>query len=206
MGKIKNILIDWFELFTYGIYGAGEMGRLVETIGLSKEAYMEKDTGETWELHHVLSRGGCNERYYWESLIESGNWNVTTDQLMALTDEVVKHTIPGTADMVRQLREQGYRIILISDLWEELKERILLNYPWIMQLFDARYFSCDFHMIKSDPGFFKFILDCENIKPEESIFIDDYYVNVNRAKEAGIQGIVFENAIQTKQELARMLA
>ena len=40
--RIKNILIDWFELFTYGIYGKGEMGRLVETIGLSREAYMKK--------------------------------------------------------------------------------------------------------------------------------------------------------------------
>ena len=204
--RIKNILIDWFELFTYGIYGKGEMGRLVETIGLSREAYMEKDEGETWELHHLLNRGLCNERYYWESLIESGNWKVTPDQLMALTDEVVKCTIPGTADTVWQLRKQGYRLILVSDLWEEMKERVLLNYPWIMQLFDARYFSCDFRMIKSDPGFFEFILACEEINPEETLFIDDYYVNVERAAETGIRGIVFENALQMKQELTRVLA
>ncbi len=40
-----------------------------------------------------------------------------------------------------------------------------------------------------------------NIVPDETIFIDDNELNIKKAEEVGIHGIVFKNAKQLKEEL-----
>ena len=201
--RIK-LLIDWFEVLTNGIYGAGEMGRLVETIGLSKEEYMLKDNGRCWELLQKNNRGLISERKYWKEVIAETNWEVTAEQMMALTDRAVATPIPGTLDVLRDLHAMGYELILVSDLGHELKERILTYYPWINQLYRQKYFSCDYGKIKSDPGYFEFIMKSEGIEPGKAVFIDDYHINVARAAEAGITGVLFKDAIQLKETLTEM--
>lgn len=198
---IKHILIDWFEVFSNGIYGAGEMGRLIEKVGLSLDDYMLKDNGYCWDELQKLNRGIINEKRYWRNVIQHTGWKVTVEQMMAITDEAVRIPILGTLDVAKDLHAKGYQLILISDLGFELKERILLAYPWIKQLFGAHYFSCDYGKIKADQGYFEFILNQEGINPNEALFIDDYFVNVARAEDAGIQGIIFKNALQLKQDL-----
>lgn len=206
MNKVKHIgLIDFFEVIADGIYGKTSMGKIVESeLGLSREAYMEKDNGPSWGEHRRLCRGLITEREYWEGLIKAGNWDVTPEQLAWATDQAVKHPVPGTTDVLRELKAQGCTLILVSDLWEELKNRILLNYPWINSLFDKRHYSYEYGMVKSDPLFFKKILEQEKVNPDECFFVDDYYVNVEMAQKAGITGIVFEDAIQLKRELVKL--
>ena len=200
---IKNILVDWFEVQSNGMYGVGEMGRLVQKVGLSREEYMHKDS-DRFDLLNKLNRGQITEKRYWKGVLERTGWNVTVEQMMGLVDEAVRIPIPGTFDVLNNLHKQGYNLILVSDLGFELKERILDYYPWINQLFSGKYFSCDHDRIKSDPGCFEFIIEQEGINPDASIFIDDYDKNVARATEAGITGVLFQGAVQLKATLTEM--
>ena len=202
--QIKYILFDWFEVFSNGIYGVGEMGRLVETIGLSKEDYMLKDEGFSWDLLQKQNRGLIPEKKYWKDVIADTGWNVTPEQMMELTDKAVAIPIPGTFNLAHDLYMMGYKLILVSDLGFELKERVLKDYPWVNQMFSSKYFSCDYGKIKKDPGYFEFILENEGIHHDEAIFIDDYHVNVSRAAEAGITGVLFKDALQLKETLTEM--
>ena len=43
-----------------------------------------------------------------------------------------------------------------------------------------------------------------NIRPEETLFIDDFEGNIRRAQESGIDGIVFKDAVQLREELEKM--
>jgi len=201
MKQIRYILTDWFEVFSNGIYGKGEMGRLVEKVGLTREDYMEKDVEVNWTLLQELNRGNITEKVYWKKVIAETGWNVTPEQMITLTDEVVKIPIPGTAEIARDLHGMGYKFILISDLCPRTKTRILLSYPWITQLYEHTFFSCDYGKLKSDPGYFSFILEQTGINPEEAFFFDDYDVNVDVAKSVGINGVVFEDAIQLKDAM-----
>jgi putative hydrolase of the HAD superfamily len=79
------------------------------------------------------------------------------------------------------------------------------QYPWLLELFEHRYYSFATGQIKSDPDYFEKICRDAGVNPAESLFIDDYDVNVNRAREAGMQGIVFENSAQLRTELERGL-
>ena len=45
------------------------------------------------------------------------------------------------------------------------------------------------------------MLKQNQIMANETLFIDDLDVNINRAEETGIHGILFQNANQLKEEL-----
>ncbi len=62
------------------------------------------------------------------------------------------------------------------------------------------------HMIKkrkTEPVIFQKILTHFNIKPEETIFIDDGEKYVTIAKKLGIHGIIFKSVEQIKEELEK---
>ena len=73
-----------------------------------------------------------------------------------------------------------------------------------INLFDKKIFSYDIGSIKSDQQTFRTVLNQTQILADETIFIDDNEVNVKRAEEVGIKGIVFKNAEQLKSELAKI--
>lgn len=53
-------------------------------------------------------------------------------------------------------------------------------------LFEKTYFSYELNMRKPDIKIFKFVLDNNNLKPEETLLIDDYYENIESARKLGI--------------------
>lgn len=68
--------------------------------------------------------------------------------------------------------------------------------------FDATIFSCAEKTMKPERKIYLIALDRLEVKPQESIFIDDKPEYVEGAIRVGINGIVFENPDQLKRELA----
>ena len=195
------ILCDWFETIGYGIYGKGKMGDLVEQqLGLKREEY---DNKRSWELLKELSRGKLTEREYWTKVIEEAGWSYTPEQMIALTDQVVKYPVPGTDGILQELHAKGYDLYLVSDLHEEIKDRIIATYPWITQMFKRCYWSFESGMLKSDPDLFETILRDIGCEPGLTTFIDDYIENINAARGLGIKGILFEDARQLRDKLTK---
>ena len=54
-------------------------------------------------------------------------------------------------------------------------------------LFDKVYYSSDIKMRKPDQEIFEYVLDQNNLSPEETLFIDDNEENIAAAKNVGIQ-------------------
>ena len=203
---IKNVFFDFFEVFANGMYGLGEMGRLVEQrFGIPAIEYHQKDTGESWELWKKLNRAEIGEVEYWNKILEIHPWKLSPQEFIQCTRDAMKVEIPGTLQVAKELYGKGYNLYLVSDVWGEMRDAKYRQYPWLKEIFKKRYFSCDFGQIKSDPDYFEKICQDAGVNPAESLFIDDYDVNVNRAIEAGMQGIVFENATQLRTELERGL-
>jgi 2-haloacid dehalogenase len=58
-------------------------------------------------------------------------------------------------------------------------------------------------MRKPTPEFYQILLDRYNVKPEESLFIDDNYRNILAAEKLGINSIHFTSPEQLKEELLK---
>jgi putative hydrolase of the HAD superfamily len=112
--------------------------------------------------------------------------------------------------MLRKLRKEGYRIILLSNTnqymmdWAESTAFDGEGHP-VGDYFDAVYLSFRVKMMKPDEQFFNYVLMQEQILPEETIFIDDGPRNVAAASQLGINTLCPVNGEDWTGDLEEML-
>lgn len=96
--------------------------------------------------------------------------------------------------LLETLRKQGYRLALASNTNEFMMSWTCSNEfdgkgNSIKHYMDKLYVSYKIGALKPSKRFFEYILDNENVKPEETLFIDDSSNNVDAAKSMGINTI-----------------
>lgn len=110
-----------------------------------------------------------------------------------INDEIMK--------LIKTLKTNGYKIFILSDnnidTYDHLKTTELDKY------IDEWYISAHYNATKSDSKLFEIFLNESNIKANESYFIDDKRINIEKAKNLGMEGFVldwtnndFENLIE----------
>ena len=126
-----------------------------------------------------------------------------------LLDEVVKLVtmwdrpiveLPGTYDLVRELKERGCGIYLLSnastrqhDYWPRVR---------CSEFFDGTMISADVKLMKPDKRIFYLMLDTFGLKAEDCLFIDDHGPNVEAARSCGIKALQFRgSADEIKNEV-----
>ena len=196
---IKNIIFDLSEVIITGYIGLEYM--IEEEKGIPAKDF-KKRKDDTIEFFLDTMRGNHTEDEYWTYMLEGTNWNIDVQDLKKLIRKFMNIPLDGTASIVKELKDK-YTLILLSDHVEEWMNYILENNN-IIPLFDYKYFSYQYKKIKKDEGIFKFVLNDLNIRPEETLFIDDFEGNIRRAQESGIDGIVFKDAVQLREDLEKM--
>jgi putative hydrolase of the HAD superfamily len=104
---------------------------------------------------------------------------------------------------------------IIRRLQGRYKLAVLSNSPpglaqWLadwnmLELFDTVFCSGDEGVVKPDPAAFEITMQRLAVKPEEAVFIDDTDEHVGASRKMGLHGIVFTNAEELGEELARLL-
>lgn len=64
------------------------------------------------------------------------------------------------------------------------------------EYFKKAFYSCEIGLRKPDADSFQWILDQENIKAEETLFIDDSIQNIEKAQKMGFQTILFTDGMK----------
>lgn len=100
-----------------------------------------------------------------------------------------REQIPGMEDLVRRLKETGYRIWLLSNA-SAMQPKYWQKVP-VSRYFDGTLISCDVKTVKPSREIYKLFTEKFSLKPEECLFIDDAPANVAGAIACGWQGIVF---------------
>ena len=110
---------------------------------------------------------------------------------------------PYAKEFVKQLKEAGYSIYLLSNYGEE-------NFSYVKDIFtfmpyvDGKIISYEVKTIKPEPAIYQALLDTYPILPDESVFLDDRKENIEGAKNFGFHTILFTQPDQAKEELRRM--
>jgi len=101
--------------------------------------------------------------------------------------------IEGMADLVRELKGEGYGIYLLSNASFVLRD----YFPRIpgSECFDGLMVSAEEKLLKPQHEIFEAFLARFCLKPETCFFIDDTPINVEGAMVAGIRGTVFRGDI-----------
>ena len=103
------------------------------------------------------------------------------------------YDIPAERIEVLEQVKKNYQILLLSNSNEihyDLYVRDLqlrFGYREFDELFDKSYFSFDVHLSKPDPEVYEFIMNQHDLKPSETLFIDDNEENIAAASKLGLK-------------------
>jgi putative hydrolase of the HAD superfamily len=116
-----------------------------------------------------------------------------TDQEIDDAWNALLYDIPRERIEVIENVKKNYNILLLSNSNEihyDLYVRDLqlrFGYNEFGDLFNQAYFSFDLHLSKPDEEIYEFVMYQEDLKPEETLFIDDRIENIEAAKKLGFQ-------------------
>ncbi len=103
-------------------------------------------------------------------------------------------------NLVKKLKESGYTLLLLSNQTKAGMKNIVKKFG-LNDVFNTIYNSADLGMTKNNPNTFRLIIKKERLNPKGTLFIDDRKHNVEMAESFGMQGILYENLQQLKEEI-----
>lgn len=109
-------------------------------------------------------------------------------------------------DCLKRLRQEGYRVILLSNTNPFMMSWALSpdfdgQGHSLEDYMDALYLSYKCRVMKPSPEFFRQVLLGEQIMPEETLFVDDGPRNVAAASQMGIYTYCPENGADWTKEV-----
>jgi putative hydrolase of the HAD superfamily len=107
----------------------------------------------------------------------------------------------GTVEIIKEL-SKNYHIAYLSNV-DKVRYDYVTNHVMkgILHYFDYEFASFKMRCIKPSPLIYKKVIAKMKLRPEDIIFIDNDYHNVQAAKGLGITSILFTRAALLRKEL-----
>ena len=108
-----------------------------------------------------------------------------------------------TESWIKQLKKEGYRVYYLSNFFQKADEdcKDLMAF---LELMDGGILSYKEKVTKPDRQIYELLLERYALKAEECVFLDDMEKNIIGAREAGIQGILFQGREQAVADLQKL--
>ncbi|WP_026881517.1 HAD family hydrolase [Clostridium akagii] len=160
------------------------------------EVYKEVFQSEEWVM---LDRGTLTEKEAISILI---NRSKNGDFIkLAFEDWYDLMTpIEGTVKILKELKKAKYKIYFLSNFQLLAFENVTKRYDFF-KLFDGGVVSYKEKLIKPEENIYKKIIERYQLKPEESIFIDDVQANIDGAEKLNFGTILFEKSTDLREKL-----
>jgi epoxide hydrolase-like predicted phosphatase len=189
-------------------------GVIVRTLDWSGRSKWEEKLGlQPHELERLVFRGEMGVKASLGAATVDDVWRWVIQQLGIpdnSRDQLQKDFFAGDdvddelVDYIRKLKSK-FKTGIISNAWPDT--RYWLEEQWrIADAFDHIIISAEVGIAKPDPRIYRLALDALQVTPAEAVFIDDFEENIAGACSLGMQGIRFQDRVQTILELETLLA
>ena len=179
--------------------------------GMMKKLGFDEETLQTVnqavfqnELWNESDRGVLSPEELLEAFIAN---NPAYEKEIRQVIDAVGDTIslmPYAVEWVKGLKERGYHLYILSNYAEYTYEKTSHKMEFLPYM-DGVVFSYRCKLIKPEKEIYEYICKTYELKPEESVFLDDRKDNVEAARNMGMHGIVFENYAQGSETLEQLL-
>ncbi|MEK6906601.1 MAG: HAD family phosphatase [Nanoarchaeota archaeon] len=105
-------------------------------------------------------------------------------------------------NIVSKLKKQGYKVAILSDQWQVSKKAVISESQ--IKQFDVSVVSCDVGIRKPNPKIYFLTLKRLNLKPNQTVFIDNQSWNIKPAKKIGMNTILFKDNNQLIKQLKKL--
>ena len=197
---IRNIVFDLGKVLV-----DFEPERCMNALGFSEEAkraFRAKIFPAVWEECDRIPYNDEEVRKRFKSCLPG--FEAEVDSLWDDPTSITK-VYPYTAPWIRELKEKGLRVYILSNYGKRSFEINSAHYGFL-SMTDGQVISYDVQRVKPDPEIYLILCDRFGLIPTESVFIDDREENVLAAEKLGFNGIVFSGFRETKNCLDKLLA
>ena len=194
---IKAIIFDYG-----GVVGTNVMSFIHERVARKVGLPFEIVKGEYKKFSSTVQKGKMSMHMFWLKLGEA--LKIEPNELEEIWMDVFEEEIKineEVKEIIRLLKNGGYKVALCTNNVPSFVERHKRNGDF--DIFPVQIISCEVGMRKPDREIYEFILKKLNVRAEECVFIDDRPVNVEAAKSVGMNGILFRDIKQLREELKK---
>lgn len=92
---------------------------------------------------------------------------------------------------------------LISNAWSDLRDYIVREK--FDDAFDHMTISAEVCVAKPEAEIYQIALEQAGVSPNEAVFVDDFYVNIEGCEKVGMKGIHFKDTQSALQQLKLLL-
>ncbi len=175
---IGNVLLKFNRDYLLSHFYQGEEYDYIKHVIFKDWEKMDDDTLTPAEhLQSVLDVLPKRLHYVAEGLL------TTWEDYMIYTD--------GIIDLVKDLKESGYKLYILSNMTTHFIKRE--NKFEILKFFDGIVYSAPIKIMKPNPEIYKHILEKYSLNPTECLFIDDMKTNLAGAARFGIKTFLFND-------------
>jgi len=186
---LGGVLVDWDPRYLYRnlFDDPDEMESFLAEV-TSAEWNSHQDAGRPWAEGIELLVAEHPER---RELIEAfhSRW-----------PEMLAGEIPGTVDVLAELRTTGVRLLALSN-WSAETFPIARERFDFLEWFEAIVISAEVGVNKPDQRIFEHFVERFGIEPAATLFVDDASANVDAATVVGFRPILFTDADALRREL-----
>ena len=151
----------------------------------------------------LMERGRATEAQFFEAVRGCLNARIEDCQIRSAYLSILGEPMPGMAELIRDLKARGVRVVGLTDISPGHLEQIL-SYPAVA-LLETLIASCRTGYRKPEAGAYRAALAALGTSPGETLFVDDRPENVAGAAVLGLRAIEFYGAEALKEELADLM-
>jgi 2-haloacid dehalogenase len=190
---LGGVLIDWNPLYVFDPMFDNEE---------KKKYFFENICTSDW--NEKQDAGRSLKEATEELVTKHPEWKEYIEAYYGRWQEMLGGPIYETVEIFRQLKESGkYKLYALTN-WSAETFPVALELYEFLHWFDGRVVSGEEKMRKPFPEFYQLILDRFQLKPQETLFIDDNVRNAKAAEEMGLKTIVFKSPKQLKETLKEL--
>jgi len=184
---IKAIIFDLNGIF---IQSPKLSDRFEKDFGISSEIFLPKLS----EIMNKVRQPNTGKSFnYWEPVLKEWNIKLSEQEFWKYWFEVEEPS-ERMISFAKKLKERGIKIFVLSNNFKERAE-YYGHYPWMHEVVDKAYFSCQTGFVKPNTEAWKLVLKENNLEPEECLYFDDQEKNIKASEEVGIKAFMFINEV-----------
>jgi putative hydrolase of the HAD superfamily len=146
-----------------------------------------------------FERGTCTAEAFAAGVVADWELAVTAETFLAEFGQWLVGPLPGAEELVTQTRK-AVPVAVLSNTNEVHWRAGAQSWP-LLELFDRAFLSFEIGMVKPDREIFSHVVADLGTEPERVLFLDDNQMNVDQAREIGLQAARVVGVSQARDAL-----
>ena len=201
MKKIDNIIFDLGNVILDIDYLSTI--KAFEKIGIENASILYSKSSQTKIFDQLETGKIAKEDFILE--IQNITPKASKSETINAWNAIIKDLPESRIDILKNLKDK-FSIFLLSNTNSIHIDYIVRKigvgkYDEFYNLFDKVYYSHEVKLRKPDPNIFKLVINENNLKIKNTLFIDDSIQHINSAKKLGLQTYHLNNSIESLETI-----